>query len=413
MVEIKILGGVNSIGGNFIKIKDGDKTIIFDQGIRFDLMNKFYSGFITPRGVAELRKIGVLPKEEWYEGVNAIYISHMHLDHLGALSNIPQETKVKLPSLTIYEYFEEKWSLSPTWLSLIPRKYYVELEEIKPFQIDENNIMAIPVSHSAFPAYAFIYFGKNETVLYTGDFRIESFIDQNQFREINKGDDLFTFLEENKNIKIDFLIIEGTNIGSDRIPIAPAEAIKIIKKLAKNKKQIIATLHSLDIEYAYILLSIAQEMEMQVVIASIPLAKLLGIIPNLPLKPKIIDEYSDYLTLFEKITIEDVKEKTLILVSYKEIIDLIRDLYLSGSLSKDCLAIISEPEPQIEEGSEYKVIANWFSIMGIESYRIRVSGHYYQYQLKTILDKIKPQKDVKIVHTEKPELFLKLLNKIL
>ncbi len=154
-------------------------------------------------------------------------------------------------------------------------------------------------------------------------------------------------------------------------------------------------------------------MEMQVVIASIPLAKLLGIIPNLPLKPKIIDEYSDYLTLFEKITIEDVKEKTLILVSYKEIIDLIRDLYLSGSLSKDCLAIISEPEPQIEEGSEYRVIANWFFIMGIESYRIRVSGHYYQYQLKTILDKIKPQKDVKIVHTEKPELFLKLLNKIL
>ena len=341
MVEIKIFSGANSIGGNFIRIEDGDKTIIFDQGIRFDLMSKFYSGFITPRGVAELRNIGVLPKPEWYEGVSRIYISHMHLDHLGALSNIPQETKVNLPSMTVYEDMEEKWSTSPTWLSLIPRKYYVKLDELKPFQTDEDNVMAVPVSHSAFPAYALIYFGKNENVLYTGDFRIESFLNQEVFREINKGDDLFTFLEENKDIKIDFLIMEGTNIGSDRIPITPAEATKIIRKLAKNRNQIIATLHSLDVEYAYMLASLAEEMKMQVVIASVPLVKLLEKIPNLPSKPQVIDEYVDYLTIFEKTSIENVKEKTLILVSYREIVDLIKDLNLIGSLSKDCLAIIS------------------------------------------------------------------------
>lgn len=375
-------------------------------------MSKFYSSFITPRGVTELRNIGVLPKPEWYEGVSRIYISHMHLDHLGALSNIPQETKVNLPSMTVYEDMEEKWSTSPTWLSLIPRKYYVKLDELKPFQTDEDNVMAVPVSHSAFPAYALIYFGKNENVLYTGDFRIESFLNQEVFREINKGDDLFTFLEENKDIKIDFLIMEGTNIGSDRIPITPAEATKIIRKLAKNRNQIIATLHSLDVEYAYMLASLAEEMKMQVVIASVPLVKLLEKIPNLPSKPQVIDEYVNYLTPFEKTDIENVKEKTLILVSYREIVDLIKDLNLIGSLSKDCLAIISEPEPQVEEGSEYSIIANWFSIIGIEAYRIRASGHYYQYQLKIILNKVKPRRDVKIIHTERPRLFLKILKEM-
>ena len=409
MVEIKILNGANSIGGNFIRIEDGDKIIIFDQGIRFDIMSQFYSGFIVPRGVSELRNIGVLPKPEWYEGVNGIYISHMHLDHLGALSNIPQETKVKIPSMAVYKEMEEKWGTSPTWLSLIPRKYYVEVEELKPLQTDENNVMAVPVSHSAFPAYALIYFGKNESILYTGDFRIESFLNQNQFREINESDDLFTFLEENRDIKIDSLIIEGTNIGSDRIPITPDEATKIIKKLTANRKQILATLHSLDVEYAYMLMSMAEDMKMQVAIASIPLTKLLERIPKLPVKPKVIEEYVDYLTPFETTTIEDTEEKTLILVSYREIVDLIKDLNLTGNLSKDCLAIISEPEPEMEEGSEYTVIANWFSIMGFESYRIRASGHYYQYQLNIILDKIKPQKDVKIVHTEKPRLLLRLL----
>jgi len=412
MVEIKVLSGSTSIGGNFIRIEDGDRTIIFDQGIRFDLMSKYYSGFIAPRGVAELRSIGILPKSEWYEGAEAIYISHMHLDHLGALSNIPQETKVKLPSMAVYEDMEEKWGTSPTWFSLIPRKYYVELEELQPFQVDENNVMAVPVSHSAYPAYAFIYFGKDETVLYTGDFRIESFLDQNVFRELNQGDDLLTFLEENKDVKIDTVIIEGTNIGSDRTPITPTEATNMVKKLAKNRGQLLATLHSLDVEYAYMLVSIAEEMKMQVAIASVPLAKLLEKIPNLPLKPQAIDEYINYLTPLQKTSIEDVKEKTLILVSYREIIDLIKDLNSTGSLSEDCLAIISEPEPQIEEGSEYSAVANWFSMMGIESYRIRASGHYYQYQLKTIIEKIKPKKGIKIIHTEKPKLFLRILKGI-
>jgi len=246
-------------------------------------------------------------------------------------------------------------------------------------------------------------------VLYTGDFRIESFLDQSVFRELNQGDDLLTFIEDNKDIKIDTLIIEGTNIGSGRIPITPTEATKIIEKLAKNRKQILATLHSLDVEYAYMLASMAEEMKMQLAIASVSLAKLLERIPNLPSKPQVIDEYVDYLTPFEKTTIENIKEKTLTLVSYREIIDLIKDLSLTGSLSKDCLAIISESEPQIEEGLEYTVIANWFSMMGIESYRIRASGHYYQYQLKTILEKIKPKKRIKIIHTEKPWLFLKNL----
>jgi len=408
-MKIKVLNGSTSIGGNFIRIEDGDRTIIFDQGIRFDLMSRYYSGFIAPRGIAELRSIGAIPKPEWYDGVSAIYISHMHLDHLGALSNIPCETKVKLPSMEVYEYMEEKWGTSPTWLSLIPRKYYVELMELQPLQTDENDVIPLPVSHSAFPAYAFIYFGKDENVLYTGDFRIESFLDQSVFRELNRGDDLFTFLEENKDIKIDTLIIEGTNIGLDRIPITPTEATRIIEKLVKNRKQVFATLHSLDVEYAYRLVSIAEEMKMQVAIASVSLAKLLEKIPEIPSKPQAIDEYIDHPAPFPKTSIEDIREKTLILVSYREIVDLIKDLNLTGSLSKDCLAIISEPEPQIEEGSEYTVISNWFSMMGIESYRIRASGHYYQYQLRTILEKVKPRRGIKPIHIEKPEMFLKVL----
>jgi len=69
--------------------------------------------------------------------------------------------------MATYEDMEEKWGASPTWLSLIPRKYYIELEELQPLQTDKNNVMAVPVSHSAYPAYAFIYFGKKMKLCFT------------------------------------------------------------------------------------------------------------------------------------------------------------------------------------------------------------------------------------------------------
>ena len=153
---------------------------------------------------------------------------------MGALSNIPHETEVHLPSLPIYEDIEERWGTSPTWLALIPRKYYVKLEGLKPLEADKNNVMAIPVSHSAYPAYALLYFGKKETVLYSGDFRVESFLTRDDFLEFNRGESMLEFFSNNRDIKVDTLVIEGTNVGSSRVPIAPKEATDIVKKLVSS-----------------------------------------------------------------------------------------------------------------------------------------------------------------------------------
>ena len=283
MVEVKILSGFNSIGGNFIRIEDGDRTLIFDQGFRFDILARYYSGFISPTGLAELRELGVLPQAEWYRDADAIYITHMHLDHLGALSNIPIETKVYLPSLTIYKDMEERWRTSPSWPSLIPRKYYTELEEIKPLEMDENDVTAIPVSHSAYPAYALLYHGSDKTVLYTGDFRIESFLTQEELKRLTGGLDLLTYLRENPDLKIDTLIIEGTNIGSSRVPLLPKDALEIIRRIASFHRPIIATLHRLDIEYAHALIKIAESLELECLVISPLMAKTLVKIQ----KPKV------------------------------------------------------------------------------------------------------------------------------
>jgi len=412
MVKINVLGGVESIGGNFVKIEDEDRILIFDQGIRFDIISSYYTPFITPRSISELRGLGALPKSEWYRGATEIYISHMHLDHLGALSNIPEKTNVHLPSLTVYESFEEKWRESPTWLSLIPRKYFINLEELKPLETDRNDVMAIPVSHSAHPSYSLLYFGKNETVLYTGDFRVKSFLEEEDFIKIKGGIDLFTYLGENKDVRIDTLIIEGTNIGSSRPPITPSEATQMIRKLTSNHIPVIATLHPLDVEYACFLVKLSAELGLKSYIASEHIAIFLEKLINRHSRPMVIEEYVNYPTFLEKVTLGDVEKRSIILVSYREVVDLLRDVASTGpTLLKEAVAIISEPEPRREEAVEYHVFTNWFLRLGVQHYRIRASGHYYPYELKNILTKIKPQKVIPI-HTESPKLFSRILDRL-
>ncbi|MEM2961264.1 MAG: hypothetical protein QXU67_06630, partial [Candidatus Bathyarchaeia archaeon] len=294
------------------------------------------------------------------------------------------------------------YSDSPSWLALVPRKYYVELEELRPLEVDSNGVMAIPVSHSANPAYALLYFGDDETVLYTGDFRVDSFLSPDEFIKLNQGQPLLSYIEENPDLRVDKLIIEGTNIGSDRPPITPADAIEMTMRLAASHKPIIATIHGLDLEHAYSLMKLGGEHNLEVYIASPHIAKLLERVPELPAQPRPIDGYVDHPARIGRVLIEEIEEEGMVITSYREILNLLRDLTSEERITGSLVALLSEPEPEAEEASEYRIMANWMSRLGVQCYRIRASGHYYPYQLKTIIKTIKP-KEIIPIHTLYPE----------
>ncbi|MEM1718252.1 MAG: hypothetical protein QW794_01200 [Thermosphaera sp.] len=403
MVKVKVLSGARSIGGNFIRIEDGDRALIFDQGLRFDIMEKFYRGFIAPKGLRELREIGAAPRAEWYEGASAIYISHMHLDHLGLLSNIPLRIKVYLPSLNIYKVLEEKWRSSPTWLSLIPRKYYVELEELRPLETDKNNVMPLPVSHSAYPAYAFLYFGDDETVLYTGDFRAEGFLKGEEFARVHGGTSMLEYLSENRDVRIDRLIIEGTNLGTIRAPISPAEEEAMLRKIIVAHTLVIATIHPLDLEYILLLDRLAPQAGRSIYVASEGAVKLMETTVNLQSEPKTITDYVKILSRFKGADLTDLDENSILVTSYHEVVDVLRDLRDADVLPRDSAAVLSEPEPRLEEAQEYGALMNWLLKLGTQAYLMRASGHYYPHELKTIINIIKPKR-MDIIHTKTPGL---------
>jgi hypothetical protein len=43
IIEVKVLAGSGSIGGNFVRLEDGDRVLVLDQGIRFDVMSRRWS----------------------------------------------------------------------------------------------------------------------------------------------------------------------------------------------------------------------------------------------------------------------------------------------------------------------------------------------------------------------------------
>jgi len=95
-------------------------------------------------------------------------------------------------------------------------------------------------------------------------------------------------------------------------------------------------------------------------------------------------------------------KKSFILVSHWNIVDFLKELKSTQTLG-DTVAILSEPEPENEEASDYTTFANWMSRRGIQHYRLRVSGRYYPYEIGKIKEILDPKRIIPI-HTESPEL---------
>ncbi len=410
MVQIEILGGKREIGGNCVRITDKDKVILFDQGIRFSVFKAFYSRLIQPLGIPELRQLRIIPAVATYENIETIYISHFHLDHLGLLSNIPCETVVKLPSLRIYQALEEGWRMSPSWPVFIPPRFFVKTEDTIKYRTDKNNVIAIPVSHSAYPAHAFIFFGSDETILYTGDLRLTSIKTVNQ---ILHKETIFKYLEENTDIKIDKLIIEGTNLGRPLTPIRPNEAKETINRLFEKEKLVLTAIHQLDAESLVLIASVAKTRRKKLLLASPRLAKILEALYSATPKIKCVLEKTVVLedtvkesTILNRISIGEVKKE---LSGYCMVTDIARldeilrkfEPLSDELVTAPVILMISEPSDE-EAIFDIERLTRWLSLYGLQPYNIRVSGHYYPYELKPIIQKIKP-KEVIPIHTRYPE----------
>lgn len=412
-LRIEIYGGYGEIGGNCVVIRDGDRKLVFDNGVRFSVLRRYYRGRIQPLGTSELRDVRAIPPLSVFEDASAVYISHFHLDHLGLLGALPPETKVYVPSLGVLQTIEEWYRASPTWLAALPHRPYAEVTGVEPYREDENGVIPVPVSHSAFPSYALLYRGREKTVFYSGDLRVMGPLG-------GRLDTLRSIEEILGERGCDVALVEGTNIGSVETPITPDEFRSMLARILMESSLVVASIDPLDFELFVAVSEVTALSGRRLVVAS---PRLVSLLPHwLSAYPAAGSSLAVALELegpppqpAELVSLEqDVARDPggyLLLQEPSNFLEALRRQRLWGSVFSDSIAVLTTPEPlEAESALEEEVLASWLCSLGVQIYRVRLSGHYYPHELGKIAKLVGPRKVVPI-HTTRPSALARLFEK--
>mgnify|MGYP000574838959 CR=1 FL=1 len=383
---------------------------MLDQGVNFIQLEKFYGFTIQPESVVELREMKVLPPLTAYEGVEAIYISHLHLDHVGSL-NLPQSVPLYLPSREVVEQLSRTWWFGWKQQLFPPTLSFTSFKNIE----EDDNILSVRVSHSAFPSYAFRIETDDTSILYTGDLRLES-----PYPSLTNTLDSLKKLAKDG---MDVLVIEGTNFGRRMNYLTPEQFGIQFKKLLEEYKQdlLFISAHPLDLEVTLKLLELLWEHDYIPVFENPYYAKLLDI--QLNITEYQVGERELYFTPlrtsrlqlldnFETIDLTELKDRSVaFFIPLTGIKDMRSILKLLGEDSSGLIHVTVLGEPLSEECIiEERKVGNWLRLLGISSLRLHLSGHYYPYEFKEIIEGIKPRSVIPI-HTRAPKTMLELFHK--
>lgn len=189
MTDLRIIvhRATDEIGGNCIEVALGDeKRIILDVGRPLN----------APKAAT-----GLLPKSLNVEvPTQGVLISHPHQDHYGLLEETPAHWPVysgKAASGLMH--------LTASIFGKAPVRDYRHWETGKHFVVGSFKVTPYLTDHSAFDAYMLLIEAAGKRILYSGDFRAHG-----------RKAVLVQRLMASPPPDIDVLLMEGTNLGSDK-----------------------------------------------------------------------------------------------------------------------------------------------------------------------------------------------------
>lgn len=215
-MKFKIHRGTKEIGGSCVEVWTESTRIIIDFGM--PLVNpdqtQFDSKVIKNLSKDELIIKGVLPDIDGLYDVResiSIVLSHAHKDHFGLISYLPEHHRIYLSRATLKLIEITNIFTNQDWAIKNPKHF----ESGKSFFIGDIEITPYLMDHSAFDSYAFLIKADGKSLFYSGDFRIHG--------RKTKAFEWFSF---NTSQNIDYLLLEGTNIGSVNKPFSTESNIE-------------------------------------------------------------------------------------------------------------------------------------------------------------------------------------------
>ncbi|MBA7506527.1 Ribonuclease J [subsurface metagenome] len=419
-IKLTIFRGTKEIGGNCILLESEKTRVMLDFGTPLVDKdgNEFDTKKIRKKSISQLIKEKILfPIKGLYQydennKIDAILISHPHIDHIGFVHYASD----KIP---IYIGDEARIMVDASNLFLpgpkLENRYYKQIKSEQQKTIGDFKITPFSVDHSAYDSYAFLITYGDINILYTGDFRIHG-------RKPGMYKKMMQYL---KGVKIDYLIMEGTHIEDKDSPYknekdVEKEILKIIKHtpnlvLANFSPQNVDRLVSFfrstkrsgrefvaDEYCAYILHEISKKR---------------STIPDPQKEPKIKVYFREY---FMRRKADNSKQKIISLFkdfqvdadyinrNQNKIVMTFRPSMLDSDFKKiipkkNSACIYSYHDIYLEK-PEYKKLQQYFNNKGIAFKKAHVSGHIYLSDMKKFVKTIKP-KHILPIHTLFPKKF--------
>jgi ribonuclease J len=427
--SLTFYGGVNEVGGNKVLLKDGDTKIILDFGMPFSLRNQFFSSpYLAPKSEKSLLELGILPNisgiyrsKESKPEIDAVFISHSHMDHAAYITFLKREIPV---------YCGETTKIILDALSEIKIKdfeFNIEGIRFKPFRTGEKpikigsvEIEPVHVDHSVPGAYGFVIHTSSGSLAYTGDFRLHG----------TKPEMTKDFIEKAKETKPIAMIPEGTNMTGAEISSEPEVENKLAEIIEAATGIVLVDFAKADIDRLRSVFQAAKRSGRSLVIPlkqAYLLEKLKQEDKKLRRDPRIPDLRNENVMIFQKAKrkyfdweqrlmeqyeakvvdsseIAGMQSRVVLALSFYYLEELVEIQPKAGS----CY-ILSASEPYNEEMQiDYERMINWLNHYGLPHYRVHVSGHIMPLQLKETLRKIGPKR-VFPIHGAYPELFSRFM----
>lgn len=421
-------GGVDEIGGNKILLQDRDTRVFLDFGMSFSKKKDFYSPpFLSPKSEKSLQELGILPKikgvykfDKNPPDVNAILLSHGHLDHSAYLSFIKREipvycgetTQTILQALSDIRRTNLEFNVSDIEFNAFRtgKKIVIDNLVIEPYHVD----------HSVPGAYGFVIHTSNGAIVYTGDFREHGAKPEmtSDFVENAEKAEPIAIVTEATNMtgatvsseteverKLNRVVAYANGIVLTEFSFSDVDRLNSFYHIAKKNNRCFA----ISLKQAYLLEALQKDKGLTIpalddeeILIFRKSKKRFG-----RWEKQLLERYDRQNKILEASEISKQQCNVLLALSFYDFEELVQLQPKAGS----CY-ILSTSEPFNEEMEiDYERLVNWLSYYGLPQYHVHVSGHIMPLQLQKVLERINAKRMFPI-HTERAELFSKFMREL-